>query len=149
MMFIPFIFIVDSTMNSMSGLHNECERRKHYSLCSKNYSFRNQDNMCMSCTTGTELSSSFSFFFLFLVSLLVTCYYLFILCLAWWCLFAQHHYCPYFSVSWHFPINKFPELRKLPPQKVKRIFKRKSYPFTRIYFYFFWIFGYSIKTQQQ
>ena len=98
-MLIPFIFIVDSTMNLMSGLHHECERRKHYSLCSKNYSFRNQDSMCMSRTTGTELSSSFSFFFLFLVSLLVTCYYLFILCLAWWCLFAQHHYCPYFSVS--------------------------------------------------
>ena len=98
-MLIPLTFIVDSTINLMSGLYHECEKMKHYSLCSKNYSFRNQDNMCMSRTTGTELSSSFSFFFLFLVSLLVTCYYLFILCLAWWCLFAQHHYCPYFSVS--------------------------------------------------
>ena len=150
-MLIPLTFIVDSTINLMSGLYHKCEKIKHYSLCSKNYSFRNRDNMCMS---HTPLALSclpllfFFFFFLFLVALLVTCYYLFILCLAWWCLFAQHHYCPYFSVSWHFPFNKFPELRKLPPQKVKRIFKRKSYPFTRICFYFFWIFGYSIKTQQ-
>ena len=78
-MLIPFIFIVDSTMNLMSGLHHECERRKHYSLCSKNYSFRNQDNMCMSHTTGTELSSSFSFFFFFFwflfLLLVITCSY--------------------------------------------------------------------------
>ena len=102
MMLIPLTFIVDSTINLMSGLYHECEKMKHYSLCSKNYSFRNRDNMCMS---HTPLAMSclpllfFFFFFLFLVALLVTCYYLFILCLAWWCLFAQHHYCPYFSVS--------------------------------------------------
>ena len=102
MMLIPLTFIVDSTINLMSGLYHECEKMKHYSLCSKNYSFRNRDNMCMS---HTPLALSclpllfFFFSFLFLVAFLVTCYYLFILCLAWWCLFAQHHYCPYFSVS--------------------------------------------------
>ena len=28
----PLIFMVDSTMNLMNGLHYECERRKHHSL---------------------------------------------------------------------------------------------------------------------
>ena len=49
-MLIPLTFIVDSTINLMSGLYHECEKMKHYSLCSKNYSFRNRDNMCMSHT---------------------------------------------------------------------------------------------------
>ena len=90
-------------------------------------------------TTGTELSSSLFIFFFFL-ALLVTYCYLFILCLAW-CLFAQHHYCSYFSGTWHFPINKFPEFRKLPPQKVNRILKKILSLHTYLLLLFFGVFG--------
>ena len=80
----------------------------------------------------------FSFFFF--LALLVTYCYLFILCLAW-CLFAQHHYCSYFSGTWHFPINKFPEFRKLPPQKVNRILKKILSLHTYLLLLFFGVFG--------
>ena len=84
-------------------------------------------------TAGTELSSSLFFFF----CSSCTCCCLFILCLAW-CHFAQHHYCPHFSGTWHFPINKFPEFRKLPPQKVKKILKKILSLHTYL-FLLFWV----------
>ena len=81
MILIPLTFIVDSTINLMSGLYHECEKMKHYSLCSKNYSFRNRDNMCMSHTplalSCLPLLFFFFFFFFWLLFLLlvITCSY--------------------------------------------------------------------------
>ena len=133
-MLIPFIFIVDSTMNLMSGLHHECEKRKHYSLCSKNYSFRNQDNMCMSRTTGTELSSSFSFFGFSSCYLLLPVHTLFGLVVP----LCRASLLPFFFCFLTFPNQQVSEVKEATPtKKLKGFLKENLIPSHVFIFTFF------------